>query len=103
MQAETGLICTDCPIMAGTKKKLNDFEESCKKNINIWLVLATHWFKCNENDKPHHFIQDVFTYNQCLSRETFMVTVAWLLECCVNFVILVLLYLQDSVLSSTQK
>lgn len=45
------------------KKKLNDFEESCKKNINIWLILATHWFKCNENDKPHHFIQDVFTYN----------------------------------------
>ena len=32
-----------------------------RRMLYIWLALVTHWFKCNENDKPHHFIQAVLT------------------------------------------
>lgn len=36
-------------------KKIDDFAESHKKNI--LLALATHWFKCNENDEPWQLIK----------------------------------------------
>ena len=42
--------------LTGTKK-LTILQSPIRRTLYILLALATHWFKCNENDEPWQLIK----------------------------------------------